>query len=100
MRNQGLNRMSEKRKELRYNFMRKEIQDKILNAAAKADKEMRDLNLDKLSAQIQFDYGIGHLTVDRIVQNLLTLGLIEQQGNIIHIPLKKVPQNGSNEPQD
>jgi len=80
---------------LSYRDMRIQIKNKIMDALTIAEKQKKDIALDKLKAQMELDYGVGKITVDRIVGNLEELGFIKCKGNTI----KKVLQKGSNEPQ-
>ena len=75
--------MKKEKQTLVYCEMRKEIQQKILSALAVADKEFKDVSYKKLSAQIKFDYGIGNLTIVRIVNNLVELGMLQIEGDLI-----------------
>jgi hypothetical protein len=78
---------------LSYSSIRKEIQDKILNLCKKADKDFRDLDVELLNAQLQFDYGVGSLSINRIIDNLITLNLVKVQDGkikrVIEMPSKQ-----------
>ena len=79
-----------------YNAMRKEIQDQIISTLKAADKIFKDVKLDKLKALIKFDYGIGELTVNRIIDNLVILEMVEIKGDLIQTKINKVAKKGSN----
>lgn len=81
-------------KKLSYNFMRIEIQALIMKILHKANKEFKDINYKKMSAQIQYDYGVGPLTVDRITDNLMELELIKISDGIIKTVIKQRLTNG------
>ena len=66
----------------------------------KANKEFMDINLKELSSKIQYDYGLGSLTVNRLIENMIELKIVSVKDGIIQTTLDKVPEKGSNEPQD
>ena len=60
-----------------YRFMRLEIQALIMKCLKVADSQMRDVDLKKLSADIQYKYGVGELTVSRIIDTMAELKILK-----------------------
>ena len=75
-------------KGMSYNVMRKNIQEYIMFTLKKAGKEFKDIKVRKLVAEIKYDYGVGNLTVERIMENLYELDMIELKGEILQLKIK------------
>ena len=76
-------------KEMSYKQTKIEIGRLILKCLKAAEVQERKIDLKKLQAQIELDYGVGQLAVKRIIDNLETLGLVKLDSNNIKKVLER-----------
>ena len=76
-------------KELSYKQTKIEIGKLIMKYLEAAEKQETAIDFNKMNAQIQLDYGVGWLSIKRIIENLQTLGFLVYEGNSLKIVHKK-----------
>lgn len=81
--------MTEQIKELSYKQTKIEIRQLIMKCVEAAEKQKVSIDFNKLNAQIQLDYGVGQLSIKRIIENLQTLGYITYHNGLLKIVHKK-----------